>query len=442
MTCEKDIKITIIGGSKGLGKWIAQKLKIENFNITITSRNKTSGEKIAKEMGVNYSNNNIDAVQDAKVILFCVPIEHMTETIKKVAPHAPENSLLMDITSIKTEPTEALLKYSPPKAEIIPCHPMFGPRVPSLDGQVVILTPPEDRCQHSLPIVRNFFKKKNVNLVNTTPEEHDKIMSVVQGLTHFSYISIASTIRKLDISVKESRKFSSPVYSLMLDMISRIVAQNPYLYYSIQKQNSKTALSRKTLINESIRLSEYIDNDEEDKFIEDMRLSAKHLDEFEEALGRSDKAISILNKDLNDLKESVGMEIALKHQYSGKIHFGVVESVSADEVVLHENNKDITLKISNISILDNEELIDWKIKNLKNYTFDLSMIFGKEYNVDTLLDVFSKIEPVINVEIKDIYTGKPIDNDYFSVTFHYTTFNKSDKEIVETYMKGLGGVIR
>ena len=442
MTCEENIKITIIGGSKGLGKWIAQKLKIENFNITITSRDKTSGEKIAQEIGVNYSNNNIEAIQDAKVILFCVPIEVMVETIKKVAPHAPENSLLMDITSIKKEPTEALLKYSPPKSEVIPCHPMFGPRVPSLDGQVVILTPPEDRCQHSLPVIIDFFKKKNVNLVNTTPEEHDKIMSVVQGLTHFSYISIASTIRKLNISVKESRKFSSPVYSLMLDMISRIVAQNPYLYYSIQKQNSKTALSRKTLIEESIRLSEYIDNDEEDKFIEDMRLSAKHLDEFEEALGRSDKAISILSKDLNDLKKSVGMEVALKHQYSGKIHFGVVKSIGADEVVLRENNKDITLKISNISILDDEELFDWKTKNLKKYTFDLSLVFSNNYNVDTLLDVFSKIEPVINVEIKDIYTGSSIDKDFFSVTFHYSTFNKTDKDIVERYMVGLGGVIR
>ena len=44
------------------------------------------------------------------------------------------------------------------------------------------------------------------------------MMSIVQGLTHFSYIAIAATIEKLGIDIKESRKFASPVYSLMLDM--------------------------------------------------------------------------------------------------------------------------------------------------------------------------------------------------------------------------------
>ncbi|MBE6485466.1 MAG: prephenate dehydrogenase [Methanosphaera stadtmanae] len=443
MTCENIKNVTIIGGTRGLGKWIANELIKEEFNVTITSRNKTSGEKIAKKINAQYSNDNIEAIENADLIIFSVPIENMTETIKDVAPYAPENSLLMDITSVKKEPSETLLKYSPKNTEILPCHPMFGPRVPSIEGQVIILTPDKDRSNKSFEIIKSFLEKKNAHVVVSTPEEHDKIMSVVQGITHFSYISIASTIKKLNISVKKSREFASPIYSLMLDMISRIVSQNPYLYYSIQKSNNETAISRKTFIDECIYLSKLIENGNEELFVENMSDSAKHLDEFEEALGRSDKAISILTNDLNVLKESIGKEIGVEHQYSKNVHIGVVDSVTADTVTLiTDKNEKISLKISNINKLSDEELFNWKKNNSVLNEFDVSVIFPDRCNKNILLNMFKNIKPVINVELMDVYTGPQIKENYVSLTFHYSTFNKYDQNYVENYLKGIGGIIR
>ncbi len=443
MTCENIKNVTIIGGTRGLGKWIAEFLAKENLNVTITSRNKASGEKIAKQIHTKYSNDNIEAIEDADLIIFSVPIESMIETIKDVAPYAPERSLLMDITSVKTEPAEALKKYAPENTEILPCHPMFGPRIPSVEGQVVILTPIEDRCEKSLEVVLRFLNKHDAHIVISTPEEHDKTMSVVQGITHFSYISIASTIKKLNISVKKSREFASPIYSLMLDMISRIVSQNPYLYYSIQKSNKETTIARQTLIEESIRLSKLVEEDKEEEFVKNMGESAKHLDEFEEALGRSDKAISILSNDLNVLKQSIGKEIALKHQYSNKVHVGVVDSVNAETVsLISNNNRKIKLKISNVNKLSDEELYEWKKDNLELCEFDVSVIFPKRCNKNIVLNMFRNIKPVINVELKETYEGKQIGEDNISLTFHYSTFKKNDKNYVENYLKGLGGIIR
>lgn len=443
MTCENIKNVTVIGGTRGLGKWIAKELSKENFNVTITSRNKDGGEKVAKKINTMYSNDNIEAIENADLIIFSVPIDNMVETIRDVAPYAPENSLLMDITSVKKEPTQALIKYSPENTEILPCHPMFGPRTPSLEGQVIILTPIKNRSNKSFDNIKNFLEKRNVHIVISTPEEHDKIMSVVQGITHFSYISIASTIKKLNINAKKSREFASPIYSLMLDMISRIVSQNPYLYYSIQKSNDETAISRRTLIEESIYLSKLIENGEEELFVENMSDSAKHLDEFEEALGRSDKAINSLTHDLNILKESIGKEIGVEHQYSKKIHVGTLDKVTADNITLINNkNQRITLKISNINKLSDDELYNWKRDNLKIYEFDVSVIFPDRCNKNILLNTFRNIKPVINVELIDVYKDKPIEAGYMSLTFHYSTFNKNDKNFVENYLKGIGGVIR
>lgn len=437
----EDVNVTLIGATKGLGVWIAEQLIKNKFNVKITSRNKLSGKKVADEIGALYSNDNVKAIEDADIVIFCVPIDFMNDTIKEVAPHAKENTLLMDITSVKIDPSEALLKYAPKNCEILPTHPMFGPRISSFDGQVVILTPIENRCCYWYDKVKNFLNENNTDIVISTPEEHDKTMSVVQGLTHFSYISIASTIKRLNVSVKKSREFASPVYSLMLDMISRIVSQNPYLYYSIQKSNSITTETRKTLIEESIKLSEFVEKGCEKEFVDNMRESAKHLDEFEEALGRSDKAISILTNDLNYLKDSIGKEVGLKHQYSGNIHVGIIKHVDTKNVYIDEKNKEVSLKISNVTILTDSELYEWKKKNCKLYSFDISLLLPATVNKDIILDVLNKIDEIVTVKIIDEYHGIESD-EKISLTFSYTTFNKDDHISVEKYIAGMGIIIR
>ncbi|MCD7781764.1 MAG: prephenate dehydrogenase [Methanosphaera sp.] len=441
MTCE-DINITIIGGTRGLGLWFANQLKLDGFNITITSRNKTSGQKVAQKIDTNYSNDNITAIQNADIILFAVPIEAMEETIKNVAPHANRGSLLIDITSVKSMPSEALIKFAPADCEILPSHPMFGPRIPSLDDQIVILTPIENRCEKWFNKVYSFLEDHGAKIVISTPEEHDKTMSVVQGLTHFSYISIASTIERLQVSVKKSREFASPVYSLMLDMISRIVSQNPYLYYSIQKNNPQTAISRRTLIEESKKLAKLIEESKEAEFVENMSNSAKYLDEYEEALGRSDKAINALNQDFYIIKSSIGNEMGFKHQYSENIHVGIVKSIKNDIItIINVHKKEVELKLSNVVILTDEEVFEWKKNNLPVYTYDVSVLLPTTCDESVLLDMFSNIDQVISVELIDTYISPKFSQGLCSYTFRYSTFEKKNQELVENYLKGIGGVI-
>ena len=429
--------MTIIGGTRGLGKWIAEYLK-NDFNITITSRNETSGKEIAKELDVMYNSNNIDAVKDADIILFCVPIVFMVDTIKEVAPHASEGSLLMDVASIKTEAAEALDKYAPENVEIMPCHPMFGPRVPTLERQIIVLTPFENRSNKWLGRIKDYLTKANCEIVITTPQEHDKYMSIVQGLTHFSFIALASTIRKLNINVKESRNFSSPIYSLMLDMASRIVYQNPYLYYSIQKNNKETENARKALIKESIYLSNLIEEGDEEDFVKNIVKSAQHLDEREEALIRSDKAISMTSQKANILTKSIGKEIGIFQSYSKETHVGTVEKVTSKNVILNTGDEKVTMAISNIDILSDSELYEWKKNNLKLEHHNLNVLLPSGCDEKYLIQMFTHIDAVISAEI--INTN--INDSKTEYTFHYTLFDEKDKAYVEEYVKGIGGEIQ
>ena len=434
------MQIAVIGGTRGLGYWIANFLKKKGCDVTITGRNSQIGRNIAKKMGVKYTSSNEEAASNAEVVILAVPIDITPQTIIEVAPHLQSGSLFMDVTSVKEEPAKIMQENVPEGVEFLPTHPMFGPRVRSLDGQVVVLTPIKRGRWYSK--VFEFLESENARIIETTPDNHDQMMSIVQGLTHFTYISIAATLEKLDVDVRESRKFASPIYSLMLDMITRITAQNPYLCYSIQTRNSYIPETHERFLSTYSELKDMIEKDDQEGFVQVMSNAAKHLDDLEAALGRSDKAISALNQELTLLKNSMGKEVGLRHIYSGKIHIGILEDLTADFVFLKDKNKSIKLKVSNIEILSTEEREQYKKDNCPKKSFDVSVVLPESSDPDMIADVIMKFNDVVDTSVVDIYQGSQIERGMKSVTLRYEVINLQTRRKVESLLKAFGGIIR
>lgn len=434
------MQVAVIGGTRGLGNWIAEFLKNKGCDVTITGRNRQIGLSTAKKMGLNYNANNQEAVLRSELVIIAVPIESTPETIKELAPHLKEGSLLVDVTSVKEEPARVMQEYVPEGVEFLPSHPMFGPRVRSLDGQVVVLTPLIKGRWYQKVI--EFLESENARIIETSPQIHDKMMSIVQGLTHFTYIGIASTLEKMQVDVKQSRKFASPIYSLMLDMIARITAQNPYLCYSIQTRNQYIPQTHTEFLNTFKELTDMIKREDKTGFVKAMSKAAKHLDDLEAALGRSDKVISALNQEINLLKNSIGKEVGLRHIYSGKVHVGVLEELSPDFITLSHNNKTFLLKASNIEILSKEQLKNFKYENFPLKSYDVSVVLPKSSDPQIIAHTINQIKEVVNVQVRDVYQGSQIDKGNKSITFRFEVINPRAIEEVEILLEGFGGIIR
>lgn len=415
-------------------------MKDRNFDVIITGRDEITGNKVSKKLGVDYTSSNEDAVSSADIVILSVPINAVSKVIPQISPFLRKGTLLMDVTSVKEKPAEIMQKYAPEGVEIIPSHPLFGPRIRSLDGQVVVLTPPDDSKWFKK--VYEFLENEKARVIVTSPQNHDKMMSVVQGLTHFAYIGVASTIERLNIDVKESRKFASPVYGLMVDMIARIVAQNPYLYYSIQTENRYIEETHKTFISVYRELSDMILNEDQDGFVHLMGSAAKHLDDLEAALGRSDKAISALSEEIRILKNSIGKEVGLRHIYSGKVHVGILEDISPDFVTLIQNKNEITLKLSNVEVLGERSLYKWKIENYPQKSYDISAVFPESCDPEIIVNTLKKLDDVVNANLVDVYGGKQIPSGKISITMEYKVINPEARFSVENLLKGFGAVIR
>ncbi|MHC4415533.1 MAG: bifunctional chorismate mutase/prephenate dehydrogenase [Planctomycetota bacterium] len=177
-----------------------------------------------------------EAASVAEVVVISVPIDSTVQVIRHLGPRVREDGLLMDVTSIKADPVRAMLESS--EASVIGTHPLFGPSVHSLQGQRIVLTP--GRGDDWLRWLGRMLRARGLSIKESTPQEHDRAMAVVQVLTHFATEVMGKALARLGVPIDKTLNFTSPVYLMELLMTARHFAQAPELYASIQMSNPLT----------------------------------------------------------------------------------------------------------------------------------------------------------------------------------------------------------
>ncbi len=433
------MKILIIGGTGETGRFFAKFYKKHGFDVVIWGINKKKDK--ALELGVQFAEDLDREIKSSDVVMISVPINITEKTIEEIAPKMQAGSLLMDITSIKKGPIEAMIKHAPPNVEILGSHPMFGPSIPDIRGQIVIFTPIEGRCTKWFPIIRNLYEDNGAHIEIMDAVAHDKMMAVVQGLTHFAYISIGAVFGELEFDVGNSRRFMSPMYDIMLDLVGRILGQNPYLYAMIQ-MNPEVAKVHKAYIEECNLLADIVKKKDVEGFVGLMKKASAHFGDTESALRRSEKLIGTKIAEHEELVRSIGIERALKHIYSGVVHFGIVKKVTPRTVLLDRGGRTTELLIENVRLLNEKELFAWKTTNLKNVTRDISIFIPGGSDSEIIKNVVKGTNGVVSAEVIDVYTKQNAQ----SVTYRITIFGDSDaasvQDSVEALLKGIGCTVR
>jgi prephenate dehydrogenase len=432
------MKILIIGGTGETGRWFARFYKNHGCDVVVWGINMR--KDIARELGVQFADDLEGEIKSSDIVMISVPINKTEKIISEIAPKMSPGSLLMDITSIKKGPVEAMIKYAPQDVEILGTHPMFGPSIPDIRGQIVIFTPVEGRCSRWLRVIRDLYQDNGAHIEIMDAAQHDRMMAVIQGLTHFAYISIGTVFRELEFEVANSRRFMSPTYDIMLDFVGRILAQNPYLYAMIQ-MNPEVAEVHRTYISQCKQLAEMVKKKDVEGFVDLMKKAASHFGDTESALRRSEKLIGTKIAEHEELVRSIGHERALRHIYSGVVHYGVVKKVTPRAVVLKRGSRTTELLIENVRLLDQQELFTWKAKNLRNIRRDFSVYIPGGSDPEVIKGILKNSEGVISVDIIDVYDKQS----NRSVTYRLSILADDAPQVhrrIENLLKGIGCTIR
>jgi prephenate dehydrogenase len=227
------------------------------------------------------------AMRECDIVVFAVPLHKTVEIIRELIPLARPDQLLMDLTSLKSLPVKEMLR-SP--ASVVGLHPMFGGRAATFSGQTLAACPVRI-APGQWQWLRGLFVASGIRVKECTPEEHDRMMSIIQVLFHLMTMLAGRTLRKLGIDIHETMEYTSPIYRIELNLAGRIFAQSPELYAAITQMNPNSAQIFSEL-KESLEIYEdFYKTENLAGIVDDFRQSAAHLGDFCSAAYRESSAL-------------------------------------------------------------------------------------------------------------------------------------------------------
>lgn len=207
-------RIVIIGGGGQMGRLFEKMFTLSGYQVCILEQD---GWDSAPTL-----------LSDAGMVIVSVPI-HVTEQVIAALPPLPEDCILVDVTSVKSGPLQAMLDAH--RGPVLGLHPMFGPDGESLAKQVVVYC--DGRDPQAYHWLLEQIQVWGARLHRISAIEHDQNMAFIQALRHFATFAYGLHLAEENVQLEQLLALSSPIYRLELAMVGRLFAQDPQLYADI-----------------------------------------------------------------------------------------------------------------------------------------------------------------------------------------------------------------
>lgn len=239
--------IGIVGFGR-FGRLMARYLSLDR-DVLVYNRTDRREEIVAAGAGCG----TLEEVCRQPVVIVSVAISALESTLHTIAPLLKEGALVMDVASVKTLPVQWMERILPEHVSILATHPMFGPdsAQDSLSGRKIVLCPcrVESDCYRK---VKDYLSAKDLVIIESTPEEHDRQAAVSLCLTHFIGRSLAEFgAGPLEIDTEG--------YKRLLHILGVVGKDTWQLFLDMQHYNPYAAEYRESFLKTMESISSKID---------------------------------------------------------------------------------------------------------------------------------------------------------------------------------------
>ncbi len=343
--------IHIIGGAGGIGKWMQERifhhchdncsLYCYDINKQALSLMPQNVEPCFVDREKSYAEHKAN-FQENDWIVFAVPLNHLKTTVKQINEYVKKGSLYISLTSTQNEAMSILGNLTPRHSSHIGCHPLFGPSISSPIAQVAALVD-YDENNNKHKELKSCLSSTGLITSEITAEEHDGNMSVIQALTHFTYLTFAHTLSSNGFNPKSLLRTTTPNFQFLYAFASRIIKISPTTTGAIQNTREAEKL-RKAFINASECLHDKFSSSLTVKDSADVIEEIRHpfkADDVSEGVEIAAMAVDSLQR-IEELfyryKENA-YPFVFRSKTTGKIHVVKIVSIAKDTIKYVESTK-------------------------------------------------------------------------------------------------------
>jgi len=240
--------IGIIGFGR-FGKLTAGYLA-QDFDVFVYNRTDKSAE--IKKSGACKA--SLTTVCRQKIVILCVPISVLKEVLVEIGPLLNEDSVVVDVCSVKVYPTQWMKATLPETVSILATHPIFGPdsAADSLKDRKIFISPIRiSKKQYQK--IKTYLASKELVLIESTPEDHDEQIAVSLALTHY----IGRTLSEFGAA---PLVIDSEGYKRLLHILGVVEHDTWQLFYDMHHYNPYARKKRAAFLQAMQKIDEQIES--------------------------------------------------------------------------------------------------------------------------------------------------------------------------------------
>jgi cyclohexadieny/prephenate dehydrogenase len=226
--------------------------------IVTTSRSPQTRQRVVElAIADKVVETNAEAVQDADLVIVCVPVGVCGSVAEEIAPHLKAGAIVSDVGSVKGAIVRDMGPHLPKSVHFVPAHPVAGTEHSGPDagfaglfeGRWCILTPPEGTEQEAVSQLAAFWTLLGAHVEVMKPDHHDLVLAITSHLPHLIAYTIVGTADELEaVTRSEVLKFSAGGFR----DFTRIAASDPTMWRDIFLTNKDAVLEMLGRFNEDV----------------------------------------------------------------------------------------------------------------------------------------------------------------------------------------------
>jgi prephenate dehydrogenase len=184
-----------------------------------------------------------DLVADASFIVVAVPVPAMRAALVELAPFVSDSQVVFDVGSVKVRPALALAEVLGHAIPWCGTHPLFGPVSLALaERPLRVVLCPAKAHPAAAARVRRLYEKIGCEVIEQSPEGHDRVMAHTHALTFFVAKGMIDAGAGMDVP------FAPPSFQAISRTIESVRSDGGHLFAAIARDNPFAADARKELV--------------------------------------------------------------------------------------------------------------------------------------------------------------------------------------------------
>jgi prephenate dehydrogenase len=184
-----------------------------------------------------------ELLADAGLVVVATPVPTMRAVLEALRPHLKPTQLVLDVGSIKVKPVQALNAVLGRDVPWVGTHPLFGPlSLAKAERPLRVVVCPNPLHPEAVHHARGFYERLGCEVIEQTPEGHDRVMAHTHALTFF----VAKGM--IDAGTGLNVPFAPASFQALARTIETVRSDAGHLFTAIQHENPFASEARQRLL--------------------------------------------------------------------------------------------------------------------------------------------------------------------------------------------------